>query len=542
MAQRHAHINAGRHHMPHLTFMLPLMNKRHFIQALSSSILLSSCGTLAAQSLRHNPFLLGVASGSPSLDGFVLWTRLLGSPAGEPLPDSPIELGWELASDPNFRVVVQTGRVLAVPEEGHSVHVEVGGLNADTRTGQVQHYWYRFMVGTSVSPIGRSRTLPPSNSQQPLKLALASCQNYEHGYFNAYQHMANESLDCVLFVGDYIYEYGSTPGRTRQHNGPTCYSLEDYRARYALYKSDPDLQRAHAAFPWIVTWDDHELANDYSKDRSATENGQDFDARRNAAYRAYWEHQPLRRAQKPTAGRMPLYRHYRWGNIANLHVLDTRQYRDLQICTPEDQGGSRSITDANCPQRLHSGRSLLGDAQEAWLQRNIQRSDASFDIIGQQSIMAQMRMPASRSAQPQEADTFWNDSWDGYPQARARAISQWGQKKNVITLGGDVHATYLSHLKADFDDPASSTLASEIIGTSISSPSWSQATTERVMGYNPHIKFGKSDQRGYTVVEVGSQQTLVTLRVIDNARIPQSRVETASAFVIERKQPGIQAA
>jgi alkaline phosphatase D len=409
------------------------MKRRDFIRAMGCTSLAAS-GRLTAQSLRHDPFLLGVASGSPALDGFVLWTRLLSAPQGEPLPASPIEVRWELAADPDFRRMVQSGRVLALPEEAHSVHVEVVGLPIAIGNNPAPAYWYRFAVGEALSPVGKTSLLPSPTSLQPLRLALASCQNYEHGYFGAYAHMAREELDAVLFVGDYIYEYGSTPGRTRLHNGDTCYSLDDYRKRYALYKSDLDLQAAHAAFPWMVTWDDHEVANDYANDRSATERGADFYARRSAAYRAYWEHQPLRRALKPQAAIMPLYRHYRWGQIANLHILDTRQYRDPQVCTPEDQGGSRTITDDNCPIRRQANISLLGSQQEAWLDQKLQSSQAAFNIIGQQSIMAQMRMFASRSAQDQTAHSFWNDSWDGYPKARERMLQTWAKKKNVISF------------------------------------------------------------------------------------------------------------
>jgi alkaline phosphatase D len=517
------------------------MKRRDFIYAMGSAGLLTS-SRLAAQSLRHDPFLLGVASGSPALDGVVLWTRLMPAAREESLPAVPIEVRWELADAPDFRRVVQSGRVLAWPGEAHSVHVEVAGLPAAVGNNPAPVYWYRFSVGEAFSPVGKTSLLPSLTSQQPLRLALASCQNYEHGYFAAYAHMAREQLDAVLFVGDYIYEYGATPGRTRQHNSDTCYSLDDYRKRYALYKSDPDLQAAHAAFAWIVTWDDHEVANDYANDRSATERGADFLARRSAAYRAYWEHQPLRRALKPQTAMMPLYRHYRWGQTANLHILDTRQYRDPHVCTPADQGGSRTVTDDNCPQRQQAQVSLLGSQQEAWLYQKLESSQAAFNIIGQQSIMAQMRMFASRSVQDQTANSFWNDSWDGYTQARQRMLQACARKGNVISLGGDVHATYLSDLKTDFDKADSAVVASEIVGTSISSPSWPQAVTERVMSHNPHMRFGKSDQRGYTLVRVGPHLTEVALRVIDNARITQPQLETAGSFVIDRKQPGIQRA
>jgi alkaline phosphatase D len=522
------------------------MNKRRFLYSLGSVAMAAATARLAAQSLQHNPFTLGVASGAPSTHGMVLWTRLMAQASAEPLPAVPIEVRWELARDPSFQRLVQTGRELALPEFAHSVHVEIDGLPAVNGAGKgpahSPHYWYRFMVGDAVSAVGRTRVLPAPDSDEKLTLALASCQNYEHGYFGAYRHMAQEPLDCVLFVGDYIYEYGGTPNRVRQHNSATCHTLDDYRARYALYKSDTDLQAAHAACAWIVTWDDHEVENDYANDRAPSGRGADFLARRAAAYRAYWEHMPLRYAQLPQGPNAQMYRRYAWGRNASLHILDARQYRDHQVCTPADQGGSRTVFDASCPERRNLQSSLLGAQQEAWLTQGISQSSARFNIVGQQSIMAQMRMTAVRPPQTVPTDGFWNDSWDGYPAARQRALAVWGRKANVLSLGGDVHASYVSDLVADFDDPASPVLATEFVGTSISSPSWPQATTERVMRNNPHIKFGKSDQRGYTVLEVEGAKATATLRVVDNARLREPSVSTAARFVVESGRPGAQAA
>jgi alkaline phosphatase D len=516
------------------------MERRNFLMLASNLALITATGRLAAQTIRHNPFSLGVASGSPSTDGVVLWTRLLAAVGGEPLPPVPIEVRWELARDAQFKEIVQTGTELAHPDFVHSVHLEVQGLPLPVDDSKPPYYWYRFMVGDAVSKVGRTRTLPARDSRQKLTLALASCQNYEHGYFNAYRHMAAEALDCVLFVGDYIYEYGATPNRTRQHNSPTVRTLDEYRARYALYKSDVDLQAAHAAFAWIVTWDDHEVENDYADDRAASGRGADFLLKRAAAYRAYWEHMPLRKAQLPAGPNAQMYRRYAWGQTANLHVLDARQHRDHQVCTPPEQGGSRTVTDSSCPERLSVSSSLLGAAQETWLAHGLQQSTAGFEIVGQQSIMAQMRMPASRSPDPQPAEAFWNDSWDGYPRARARALEVWAQKKNVISLGGDVHATYVNDLVGNFDDPKAKVLATEIVGTSISSPSWPQVATERIMSHNPHIKFGKSDQRGYTVLEVDGPRATAHLRVIDNARLLESTLSTVASFGIEAGKPGAQ--
>jgi alkaline phosphatase D len=511
------------------------MQRRHFVRAIAGTALTTGTVRLSAQAISHDPFQLGVASGSPALDGFVLWTRLLAAAGSESLPNAPIRVHWELASDQQFKRIVRSGAAFAVPDFAHSVHIEVTGLLPSKAP-----YWYRFRVADVWSPVGRTRTLPSLSSQDTLRFALASCQNYEHGYFSAYRHMIKEELDAVLFVGDYIYEYGMTPNRVRQHNGPTCITLDDYRARYALYKSDPDLQLGHAACPWIVTWDDHEVANDYARDRSESDRGAGFLARREAAYRAYWEHQPLRRAQLPSNGHMQLYRTYKWGQTADLHILDSRQYRDYQVCTPSEQGGSRTVFDKSCPERLSFSGSMLGANQEAWLNESVLQSPAAFNIVGQQSIMAQMRMATRGAPESQPAEAFWNDSWDGYPIARKRALSAWGEKKNVVTLGGDVHATYISDLQADFDDPSSPILATEIVGTSITSPSWSQAVADRVMRANPHMKFAKSDQRGYMLLEVSTKKLIAHARVIDNARVQDTVVSTAASFVVEPGRPGAQ--
>ena len=505
------------------------------MQAVGATVLTLGAGALGAQTIRHDPFSLGVASGAPAADGFVLWTRLMPAPGAGPLPAVPFLVRWELAADAGFRRIVRRGSTLAEPAFAHSIHLEIAGLGESAARPT---YWYRFMLGDAVSAVGRARCLPPRASATPLSLALASCQNYEHGYFGAYHHLAREAVDLVLFVGDYIYEYGVTPYRVRQHNSPPCLTLDDYRARLAHYKSDIDLQAAHAAHPWIVTWDDHEVDNDYANDRSASGRGEEFLARRAAAYRAYWEHMPLRWRQRPQGADAQLYRRYHWGSTANLHVLDARQYRDYQVCTPPGEGGSRTIRDSTCPQRIDPGLSLLGAAQERWLAQGIAESEADFDLIGQQSLMAQMRMAAPRAPAGEPAEGFWNDSWDGYPAARRRALESWAARKNVLTLGGDVHATYVSDLKLDFDDARSPVVATEIIGTSITSPSWPQARTERVMQDNPHIRFGKSDQRGYTVLEIRGKRASAHMRVIDTVRQRQTLLATAASFEVLAGRPG----
>ena len=277
------------------------------------------------------PFKLGVASGDPLPDGVVLWTRLAPDPLNGGMPDKRVPVQWQVATDEAFANVVREGATFASPELAHSVHVEVGGLRP------AGEYFYRFRAGSELSPVGRTKTAPAFGaSVAEMNFAFVSCQQYEHGYFTAYRHMSEEDLDLVVHLGDYIYEYGPNQyvapgGNVRTHVGPEIVSLSDYRRRHAQYRTDEDLQAAHAAFPWAVTWDDHEVENNYADE--IPEGGQSVEAfilRRAAAYQAYYEHMPLRRTSVPSGPDMQLYRRLTFGNLAEFNVLDTRQYRDDQ--------------------------------------------------------------------------------------------------------------------------------------------------------------------------------------------------------------------
>src|SRR5262245_2265884 len=312
-----------------------------------------------------DPFSLGVASGDPLLDGVVLWTRLAPDPInGGGMPPTAVTVNWEIAADDGMKEIVQRGSAVASPELGHSVHVEAPGLKPG------RWYWYRFMVGDAVSPIGRTRTAPAFNARlDRLRFAFASCQHYEAGYYTAYKHMAEEQLDLVVHLGDYIYEGAPAADRPRKHNSPEIISLEDYRNRYALYKSDPNLKLAHAAFPWIVTWDDHEVDNNYANDVPEDKQSREaFLERRARAYQAYYEHMPLRRSSLPRGPGMRLYRRLRFGDLAEFNVLDTRQYRDDQPCGD----GNKPL----CPEALNPQATMMGEAQERWLFNNLDRSKA----------------------------------------------------------------------------------------------------------------------------------------------------------------------
>jgi alkaline phosphatase D len=320
--------------------------------------------------LRDYPFRLGIASGDPLADGVVLWTRLAPAPLqGGGMPNEDVKVEWQVAHDEGMTRVVRKGVATASPDWGHSVHVEVSGLQPD-RT-----YWYQFRVGSETSPVGRTRTAPAADAMlDRLWFAFASCQHYEYGYFNALRHMADEDLHAVVHLGDYIYEGGISKNRPRQHNSAEIISLEDYRNRYALYRSDADLQAAHAAFPWIVTWDDHEFDNNYADLISEEPDvaAEAFAKRRADAYQAYFEHMALRRSALPQGPMMQLYRHVDYGRLARFSVLDTRQYRTDQPCGDHNKPPCDGVYDPEA--------TLLGPSQEKWLCEGLASSPARWNI------------------------------------------------------------------------------------------------------------------------------------------------------------------
>ena len=475
------------------------------------------------------PFALGVASGSPRPDGIVLWTRLAPEPLADGgMPPEPVELRWEIARDVRFRDIAQKGVVHAVPDAAHSVHVEVSGLEPS------RWYWYRFMAGDAVSPTGRARTAPAVNSAiDRLAFAFASCQQYEQGYFAAYRHMARDNLDFVVFLGDYIYESSWGRNHVRKHATGEAYTLADYRVRYAQYKSDADLQSMHAAAPWIVTWDDHEVQNDYANDRS-----QDLDPnfliRRAAAYRAFYEHLPLARSALPRGHDARIYDRYDFGDLATFLVLDDRQYRSHQACPRPGRGGSNRVED--CAERLDPDRTLLGAAQEQWLAEGLGGSRARWNIIAQQTLMAQ------HDRKPGPGQSFWTDGWDGYPAARARLLGAVAkhQPSNPLVLSGDVHCTWIADLKPDFDDPKSPVIATEFCGPSITSQGPSQKQVQEGLDENPHLRYGNGNKHGYMKIDILRDHCTATLRALSYEKRADSGIATAATFVVENGRPGAQ--
>ncbi|HWA38183.1 MAG TPA: alkaline phosphatase D family protein [Burkholderiales bacterium] len=475
--------------------------------------------------LRENPFKLGVASGYPHPSGFVLWTRLAGA-----LDPVAIPVHWEVARDDAMRNVVASGVAEASPDGAHAVHVEPKGLEPD------RWYWYRFRTGDALSAVGRTRTAPaPDAAPGRLRFAFASCQQYEHGYYGAYRHLVADAPDLVAFLGDYIYESSWGRERVRHHDAAEAFMLDDYRARYALYKSDPDLQAAHAACPWIATWDDHEVVNDYADDRAGVaESPEAFLARRAAAYQAYYEHLPLPLAMRPAGPRLRLHAELSWGSLARFYLLDDRQYRSPHACPqPRKRGGPSTVVDAaTCAELDDPSRSMLGAAQERWLEAALRDSSTAWNVVAQQTRMAQW------DSLPGPGRRAWTDGWDGYPLARRRLLGQLARVRNPVVIGGDVHAFNVAQLKADFDDPASPVLASEFVGTSVTSHGPAQERLAALLPENPHLLYMDSRQRGYVRVEVTPKLWRTDLRGMASVRERDASCSTVASFVVEDGRAG----
>ncbi|KLL10322.1 alkaline phosphatase D family protein [Protofrankia coriariae] len=480
----------------------------------------------AAASTTPYPFTLGVASGEPAPDSVVLWTRLAPSPLNADghggMANTDVVVDWQVSTSPAFAPLVASGSVTAGYAQAHSVHVVAGGLAPDAE------YYYRFRAQRHISAVGRTRTAPVFTAVgRDLTMAFASCAHYESGYYTAYRRMADDRPDLILHLGDYIYEDATTTGSIREHLGSEIVSLADYRRRYAQYKSDPDLQAAHAVAPWLVVPDDHEVENNYANmvraDNSPALTAAEWTARRTAAYQAYYENMPLRPSAAPAGNSIPLYRRVRWGTLATFHMLDTRQFRDDQACGD----GWKVCADADL-----ASRSLPGTAQEAWLLDGFAQHLGTWDIIGQQVFFAR-RFDASGAGSM--------DAWDGYRASRARIQQGWVDRavRNPVVLTGDVHASWASNLKADYANTSSPTIGTELVGTSISSGGNGSATTTIPNGAtNPHIRF-YSDRRGYVRTTITPAHIAADFRGVATVTEHGAAATTVRSFVIQDGQPGL---
>lgn len=488
----------------------------------------------AAPALKQNPFTLGVASGDPWPASVILWTRLALDPLAEDgrggMPSNDYPLHWEVANDEQFRRVVARGRATARADFGHAVHVEAGGLQPG------REYWYRFRQGRHLSRSGFTRTAPrPESSPTSLDMSFVSCSQFEHGFFTAYRRLAEDRPELVLHLGDYQYEYikgayVAPGGNVRDHEGPETTTLAGYRQRHAQYKSDLDLQEAHAVAPWLVVWDDHELDNNWADE--VPEHAEDtpgFLERRTAAFRAYYENMPLRPSSAPAGIDMQLYRRVRWGDLANFHMLDTRQYRD-------DQGCGDGYKD--CPAAIDPARSITGVEQEQWLLEGFQASEARWDIIGQQVFFAQRDNTEDSLIKKTSMD-----SWDGYVASRQRITQGWMDAgvRNPVVLTGDVHAHWASDLKLDYDDPSSPTVGAELVCSSITSGgdgADSASGSHPWLSWNPHLRF-QNNLRGYVNTTITAETMTADYRCLPRVSVAGDEVFTRASFAIADRERGL---
>jgi alkaline phosphatase D len=477
-------------------------------------------------------FSLGVASGDPTPDGMVLWTRLAPEPlqADGGMGSASVPVRWELAEDARFTRIVRSGTARADAAWGHSVHVEPRGLPAGRR------YFYRFIAGDQISQVGRTSTAPAlGQSVDRLRLCYGSCQKYEVGYYDAYRHMVAEDPDLILFLGDYIYEGKPDPKALRPHLNPEPMDVGGYRVRYATYKRDPLLQGAHAAAPWLLTWDDHEVANDYAD--ALDQNNTDrvtFLRRRAAAYQVYWEHQPLRASARPKGPNARLYHAVSWGDLARFQIVDDRQYRGPRACQPPElRAAHKKYRDLvpTCPD-LTADRTMLGARQEQWLMGELGSSRAQWNLLSQQTLMAPL--PRIDPEHP-EGPRLWSaDTWSGYPLARDRIFRRWAEAKtpNPIALGGDIHSFAASDLHID-----GKPVAAEFIGGSITSLFHDEHVKKEAA--DAGIRFVENEVRGYGRVDLTRDHASVTFRGLADATKPGSTISDLAAFTVEAGRPGI---
>jgi alkaline phosphatase D len=518
------------------------MNRRELIRAasLAASLQALSYKAFSQNAFKDTLFKLGIASGSPTPDGVVLWTKLV-SDGLFGFGNKPIDVTWQVAHDESFTRIALQGTSAALPQLGHAVHAELRGLASD------RWYFYRFIVGSGasaqVSDVGRTRTAPAFGARvDKLRFAFASCQNWDHGYFAAYRQMVLDNPDLIVFLGDYIYEYASpkkpNPNFPRRNELPTAVTLSDYRDRYALYKSDVFLQAAHRACPWLVTWDDHEVENDYAGDRGDSPTSTpEFLARRAAAYQAFYEHMPLPASAlaRGLAGLgdnngVRVAQRTPWGQLANFHLLDCRQFRDPQACSKPNRGGSTMVRASDCPELQNPNRTLLGKPQETWLTEGLaldaRMGEASqpspWSVMAQSTLLAKINAPADKEAR------IWTDGWEGYPFARRRLLESLQAQPSLhpVILSGDVHLNVVANVEGT---------ATEFCGTSITSQTnWRPEREPSFYADNPHVKYFNSEKRGYALAEVTPKLWTTTLMGVADVRDAASSTTPIAKFAVER--------
>lgn len=491
-----------------------IWHRRALLKAMAALAVAPAVAVDAYARVDADPFALGVASGDPTTDGFVIWTRLVG-PGAEPLAAAAIAVRYEIAADPGFRQIVRRGRGGAHPERAHAVHVEIDNLPAG------RPYWYRFHAFGATSPIGRAATAPVIADR--LRLAVTSCQHWEQAWFGAYRDIIAAAPDLILQLGDYIYEqsYPDLP-RVRSFGSPEPRDLDGYRRRHALYKTDPDLQAAHRACPWIVTWDDHEVLNDYAG--LANREGLPpalFAIRRAAAYQAYFEHMPIRPSLWRGRRAPQLYRAVDWGDLASMSVLDTRQYRSAPPCAPTNV--ARNVRLDDCAEAAAPARTILGSAQERWLSDRLAHERRPWSVVAQQVFFAPLWLDGSRK-------TTFSDQWDGYAANRDRLLREMQRPtvRNSVVLSGDVHSSWANDLTGG-DGRA---IGAEIVAPALGAAPPPSGRFGDVTRNNPHVRFHETQHAGWVRIDIDRAALRADMRLLDDRTNAGSAVRSGGSFVV----------
>ena len=492
---------------------------------------MASTRAFAQPIFRSYPFALGVASGEPSPDGVVLWTRLAPEPlAGGGMPMANVEVGWEIAQDRAFTMPTAKGVAVARPELGHSVRVEPSGLAPG------REYFYRFRVGREVSPIGRTKTAPAAGADvDRLRFAVCGCSHYETGYFTA---LPPDRRRAVRLRVPHRRLHLRRARERRAESRRSCASIRATRftpsSTIAIAtrstRRTPTCGRRTLSAPFIVTWDDHEVDNDYAGERDENDTPPEvFLLRRAAAYQAYFETMPLRAATIPSGPNMRIYRRLQFGKLLDLNVLDTRQFRSKQACN--------ATTATGCMAALDQSRTILGSSQEQWLFDQLGKASATWTVLGQQ-------VPTFARDNQRVAPNgrYSMDKWDGYVASRQRLYDKLRETKapNPIVLSGDVHLHYGADLKTDFENPQSPTVGVEFTNTSITSGADGaevNATWERIRADNPHIKY-HSARRGYVACTATPQTMRADFKILERVTVPDSPERTGGSLVVEAGRPG----
>jgi alkaline phosphatase D len=486
------------------------------LAALGGASTLTACGGTNPAPAQ---FLYGVASGDPLADRVILWTH-----AKRPNQEKDVQLTWQIASDAAFTKVVSWGTTTATYAAGNTAKVDAAGLAPDNM------YFFRFVdeTGTS-SAVGTTRTLP-SASATSVKFAVFSCTLYSAGFFNVYDSAMNSGAQFAIHLGDYIYEYAAAENRPRRHTNAKLFNVSDYRIRYNQYRMDPLLQAAHARCPWFVTWDDHEVENNYAADISERKGMEtpEFLIHRANAYQVYYEMMPLRRTSIPRGPDMLLYRKAKFGNLAELLVLDTRQYRSDQ----PNGDGLAPINDAT----LSPKQTMLGQTQREWLEQGLKASTGTWNVLAQQVMMGMV----DRSMGPEQKYSM--DQWPGYAGERM-ALAKFIQEnriRNTVVLTGDIHTNWVNDIRVDDRKPELPVVATEFVGTSITSGGNGvdkPKILDDLLRENPFVKF-HNQQRGYVRCRVTPTQWTSDFMVVDQVAKEGGVVTKRASFVVDAGKPG----